>query len=91
MADSDGVESGAADAGGLAAERLRSFVQRIERLEEERAALGADIREVYSEAKSAGFDVKTLRHVVRLLKLDRADRQEQEALLDLYKRALDMD
>jgi uncharacterized protein (UPF0335 family) len=91
MADSDGVESSGTDVGGLAAERLQSFVQRIERLEEERAALGADIREVYSEAKSAGFDVKTLRQVIRLLKLDRADRQEQEALLDLYKRALDMD
>ncbi|MGY8992863.1 MAG: DUF2312 domain-containing protein [Rhodospirillales bacterium] len=90
MVDSDGVESGGGDVGGLAAERLQSFVQRIERLEEERATLGADIREVYSEAKSAGFDVKTLRQVVRLLKIDRADRQEQEALLDLYKRALDM-
>lgn len=79
------------EVGGLAADRLRSLVERIERLEEEKAALAADVREVYSEAKSAGFDVKTLRQVIRLRKLDRADRQEQEALLDLYKRALDLD
>ncbi len=79
------------DVSGLAADRLRSLVERIERLEEEKAALAADIREVYSESKSAGFDVKTLRQVIRLRKLDRADRQEQEALLELYKRALDLD
>ncbi len=79
------------EVGGLAADRLRSLVERIERLEEEKAALAADIKEVYSEAKSAGFDVKTLRQVIRLRKLDRSDRQEQEALLDLYKRALDLD
>jgi uncharacterized protein (UPF0335 family) len=79
------------DVGGVAADRLRSLVERIERLEEEKAALAADIREVYSESKSAGFDVKTLRQVIRLRKLDRADRQEQEALLELYKRALDLD
>lgn len=91
VTEADDTRAASADVGGLAAERLQSFVQRIERLEEERAALGADIREVYSEAKSAGFDVKTMRQVVRLRKLDRADRQEQEALLDLYKRALDMD
>lgn len=87
MADTEGRS---ADVGGLAADRLRAFVERIERLEEERAALGADIREVYSEAKAAGFDVKTMRHVVRLRKLDSNDRQEQEALLDLYKQALDL-
>ncbi len=78
------------ETGGIAADRLRSFVERIERLEEEKAALTADIREVYSEAKGTGFDVKTLRQVVRLRKLDKADRQEQEELLDLYKRTLDM-
>jgi len=79
------------DVGGLAADRLRSLVERIERLEEEKAALAADIREIYSESKSAGFDIKTLRQVIRLRKLDRADRQEQQALLELYKRALDLD
>ena len=80
-----------ADVGGVAAERLRALVERIERLEEEKAALSADIREVYGEAKSSGFDVKTLRQVVRLRKIDHADRQEQEALLDLYKRALGLE
>ncbi len=80
-----------ADVGGIAAERLRSFVERIERLEEEKAALGADIREVYSEAKSVGFDSKIIRQVVRLRKLDGSDRREQEELLDLYKTALGMD
>lgn len=72
----------------VAAERLQSFVARIERLEEERAALGADIREVYSEAKSAGFDVKVLRQVVRLRKMEKSERQELEALLQLYMDAL---
>ncbi len=80
-----------ADVGGIAAERLRSFVERIERLEEEKAALGADIREVYSEAKSVGFDSKIIRQVIRLRKLDGSDRREQEELLDLYKTALGMD
>jgi len=74
----------------FAANHLRSFVERIERLEEERAALSADIREVYSEAKGQGFDTKIMRQVVRLRKLDKADFQEQEAMLDLYKRALNM-
>ncbi len=75
---------------GFAKERLRSFVDRIERLEEERAALSADIREVYSEAKGEGFDTKTMRQVVRLRKLDKADFQEREAMLDLYLGALGM-
>jgi uncharacterized protein (UPF0335 family) len=79
-----------AEIGGIAADKLRSFVERIERLEEEKSALAADIREVYSEAKGGGFDVRILRQVVRLRKLDQTDRQEQEALLDLYKRALDL-
>jgi len=78
------------DSGGVAAERLRSFVERIERLEEERTALGADIREVYSEAKGVGFDIKVMRQIIRLRKLDSQDRQEQEAVLDLYKSALGM-
>ena len=77
--------------GGIAADRLKSFIERIERLEEERAALGADVREVYSEAKGTGFDTKIMRQIIRLRKLDRAQRQEQEQLLDLYKRALELD
>ncbi len=79
-----------AEVGGIAADRLRSIVERIEKLEEEKAALAADIRDVYAEAKGNGFDVKTLRQVVRLRKLDAADRDEQEALLDLYKRVLEL-
>src|SRR5580704_16623412 len=74
----------------FAKDQLRSLVERIERLEEEKAALTADIREVYSEAKGVGFDTKIMRQVVRLRKLDRADRQEQEAILDLYLGALGM-
>ncbi len=78
------------DVGGIAADRLRSFIERIERLEDEKAALSADIREVFAEAKSNGFDTKIMRQVVRLRKMESADREEQELLLDLYKRALGM-
>ncbi|HXA85765.1 MAG TPA: DUF2312 domain-containing protein [Candidatus Dormibacteraeota bacterium] len=74
----------------FAKDQLRSFINRIERLEEERAALSADIREVYSEAKGNGFDTKIMRAVIRLRKLDKADFQEQEAMLDLYLTAMDM-
>lgn len=79
-----------ADIGGVAADRLKSFVERIERLEEEKAALTADVRDIYSEAKGTGFDIKALRQVVRLRKMDRADREQQEEMLDLYKRVLDL-
>lgn len=79
-----------AEVGGIAAERLRSVVERIERLEEEKAALAADIREVYAEAKGAGFDTAVLRQVVRLRKMDKAERRQREELLDLYKRVLDL-
>jgi uncharacterized protein (UPF0335 family) len=75
---------------GFAKDQLRSLIERVERLEEEKAALTADIREVYAEAKGVGFDTKIMRQVVRLRKLDRADRQEQEAILDLYLGALGM-
>ena len=79
-----------AEVGGIAAERLRSVVERIERLEEEKAALAADIREVYAEAKGAGFDTSVLRQVVRLRKMDNAERRQREEILDLYKRVLDL-
>jgi len=78
------------DVAGIAGERLRSFIERIERLEEERKTLSADIREVYAEAKGNGFDVKTMRQIVRLRRLDKDDLDEQETLLDIYKRALGM-
>jgi uncharacterized protein (UPF0335 family) len=79
-----------AEPGGIAAAQLRAFVERIERLEEEKKALADDIRDVYAEAKGNGFDTKTLRTVVRLRKQDKAEREEQEALLDLYLHALGM-
>jgi uncharacterized protein (UPF0335 family) len=72
------------DVGGIAADQLRSLIERVERLEEEKAVLATDIREVYAEAKAHGFDPKIMRQVVRLRKMETADRQEQEALLDLY-------
>ncbi len=76
--------------GGIAADRLRSIVDRIERLEEERKALGGDIRDIYAEAKSAGFDVKVLRQLIRVRRQEAADVEEQETLLDVYRRALGM-
>ncbi len=78
------------EVGGVAVDHLRSFIERIERLEEEKANLMNDIKEVYAEAKGTGFDVKTLRHVVRLRKLDASVREEQDFLMDTYKRALNM-
>ena len=77
------------DVGGVAKDRLKSTVERIERLEEEKLALVADIREVYSEAKGAGFDVKVMRQLIRLRKMDSEDRSQMEADLDVYERALD--
>ena len=77
------------DVGGVAGERLRSFIERIERLEEEKQALAADIREVYSEAKGSGFDVKVMRQLIRLRKMDIDDRSEMEAVLEVYERALE--
>ncbi|NQU62544.1 MAG: DUF2312 domain-containing protein [Rhodospirillales bacterium] len=77
-----------ADVAGVASDRLRSFVERIERLEEEKQALAADIREVYSESKGAGFDVKVLRQLIRLRKLDDDDRSQMEEILRVYERAL---
>jgi uncharacterized protein (UPF0335 family) len=73
---------------GISAQRLKSFIERIERLEEEKKALAADIKEIYTEAKSAGFDTKIIRQVVRIRKMDKADRQEQEALLEVYLDAI---
>ena len=76
--------------GGIAAGQLKSIVERIERLEEEKKALADDIRDIYAEAKANGFDAKTLRAVVRMRKQDRAEREEEAALLDLYLHALGM-
>jgi uncharacterized protein (UPF0335 family) len=74
--------------GGIAAAKLKSFVERIERLETEKAELAADVREVYAEAKGNGFDTKIMRQVIKLRKMEPADRNEQDELLDLYRKAL---
>lgn len=77
-----------AEANAIAVDQLRAFVERIERLEEEKAALAADIREVYGEAKGTGFDGKALRRLITLRKMDQADREEQDALLEIYRQAV---
>ena len=79
------------DVGGVAADRLKSFIDRIERLEEEKKALADDIREVYSEAKGSGFDIKFIRLLIRLRKMDTTDGREQEEITTLYMRALEME
>lgn len=72
----------------VSAQRLKSFIQRIERLAEEQKALAADVREVYSEAKSTGYDPKIMRKVIRLRGMDAADREEEESLLGVYLEAV---
>lgn len=73
---------------GAAQGRLRTLVERVERLEADKAAVMIDIKEIFAEAKGEGYDVKTLRKVIRIRKQDRAKRQEEEAILDLYLSAL---
>ncbi len=77
-----------AKVGGIAADQLKSIVERIERLEEEKAGIASDIKDIFAEAKGNGYDVKTLRKVIQLRKKDAAERDEEEHLLDTYKRAL---
>ncbi len=76
--------------GGVAGDQLKSLLERIERLEEEKTTLAADVREVFAEAKANGFDVKIMRKVLRLRKQEPAERSEEQAMLDLYLRALGM-
>jgi uncharacterized protein (UPF0335 family) len=76
------------DVGGIAADHLRSFIERIERLEEEKANLQSDIKDVYAEAKSSGFDTKIMRQIIRIRKMEPHERAEQEELLDLYLSAV---
>ena len=78
------------DVGGIAGAQLKSFIERIERLEEEKRALGEDIKEVYAEAKGTGFEPKIMRQLVKIRKMDKDEHDEQESLLDLYKRAIGM-
>lgn len=92
----DPIGSPTGDIGGgdnaqtVAAGQLRGIIERIERMEEEKKTIADDIKDIYSEAKGTGFDVKAVRTIVRLRKKDQAERQEEEAILDLYKAALGM-
>ena len=78
------------DVGGIAVEHLKSFIERIERLEEEKRVLGGDIKEVYAEAKGTGFEPKIMRQIIKIRRKDKEEVDEEESLLDLYKRALGM-
>lgn len=77
--------------GGVESGKLKSYVERIERLEEDKSGIASDIRDVYAEAKSNGFDSKIMRQIVKLRKMKHNERVEQEYILDLYKRALGLD
>jgi uncharacterized protein (UPF0335 family) len=79
-----------AQRGNISAERLRSLIERIERLDEERKSIGSDIKDIFAEAKSAGFDVKVMRDLIRIRKQEPAAVEERETLLDVYRRALGM-
>ena len=78
------------DVGGIAGVQLKSFIERIERLEDEKRALGEDIKEVHAEAKGSGFEPKIMRQIIKIRRMDKEEHDEQETLLDLYKRALSM-
>ncbi|MBO6717500.1 MAG: DUF2312 domain-containing protein [Rhizobiaceae bacterium] len=88
VADADEITNETAQT--VAAGQLRSFIERIERLEEDKKTVADDIKEVYAEMKGTGFDTKAVRTLIRLRKKDQAERQEEEAILDLYKAALGM-
>ncbi len=79
------------DVGGIAGERIRQFIERIERLEEEKKGIQDDIKDIYAEAKGTGYDPKIIRRIVSLRKKDKEERQEEEELLELYKAALGME
>ena len=87
--DMTGHNSGVSE-GGIAADRLRSIVERIDRLDEERKALAGDIRDIYAESKSAGYCPKTIKQIIRLRKQEPAKVEEEQHLLDIYMRALGM-
>lgn len=78
------------EVGGIAVDRLRSIIERVERLEAERKALAGDIKDIFAEAKSAGFDVKVIRQLISLRNKEPSEVEEQEGLLDLYRKALGM-
>lgn len=80
-----------AEVGGVTGQKLKAYIERVERLEEEKNELAQDIKEIYGEAKSNGFDVKTMRKLVRIRKMDLEKRREEEELLELYKAAIGID
>lgn len=79
------------DVGGIAGKRLKAFIERVERLEQEKTELADDIKDVYAEAKGVGFDTKTIRKLIRLRKMDVEKRREEEELLELYKTAIGLE
>ncbi|MEM9468598.1 MAG: DUF2312 domain-containing protein [Pseudomonadota bacterium] len=87
----DTGEEAAEDKGGVAGKRLKSFIERVERLEEEKAALAEDVKEVMAEAKSAGFETKIIRRIMKLRKMDIEKRREEDELLELYMSAIGME
>jgi len=89
--NSKSSESAANDAGGVSGQRLKAFIERIERLEEEKAALGEDVKDIYAESKAVGFDTKIIRKVIRLRKMDAEKRREEDELLELYKSAIGLE
>lgn len=90
LIDDEPEETGSPAINNETSKQLRSHVERIERLEEEKAGLSADIKEVFASAKAEGFDVKTIRQILKIRKMDASDRAEQEALIELYLSALGM-
>jgi len=78
------------EVGGIDGTRLNSLIERIERLEEEKKGIQSDIRDIYAEAKGVGFDVKIMKAIIKLRKMNQADRDEQEAMLEVYRRALNV-
>lgn len=79
-----------ARAGGVAVDQLKSIIGRVEKLEEEKAGISADIRDVFAEAKGNGFDIKAIRTIIKMRKMDASEREEQETILDTYLHALGM-
>ena len=78
------------EVGGVAADMLKQFIERIERVEQEKLDLGADLREIYAKAKAAGFDNKVMRQIIKIRKMEDTERDEQETLMEVYKKALGM-
>lgn len=85
------INGNAEDVGGVAGQRLKAFIERVERLEEEKSGIAEDIKDIFAEAKGVGFDTKTIRKIIRLRKMDKEKRREEEEILELYKSALGLE